>query len=324
MLEVGTGFHPELTGRENIYLNGSILGMSRREIARRFDEIVMFSEIEKFLDTPVKRYSSGMYVTARHSRWRPISNPRSSWWTKSLRSAIASFQKKCMGKMEEVDDQGRTILFVSHNMPAVLRICSRAIFLEQGSVVSDGQVGAVVQNYLSNRAVEQAEVCDLSGMHRTLPTNGNARLLSCRLTTAMKENPWAITFGDQIHLKIGIEVLRPLRDLELGLALNTGTGFELASSLSIDAIEASTVDPGTYTFEVAFPTLTLAPGRYYFGLGLRTDRGMEDHLSEALYFEVRPSTESSQRLVHLRRGAVIPEVRCRFTSKSAETKEREE
>jgi lipopolysaccharide transport system ATP-binding protein len=147
LLEVGTGFHPELTGRENIYLNGSILGMSKREIASKFDEIVAFAEVEKFLDTPVKRYSSGMYVRLAFAVAAHL-QPEILVVDEVLAVGDAAFQKKCLGKMDHVAKEGRTILFVSHNMAAVQALCSRAILLERGKLVQQGRVQDVAQHYL--------------------------------------------------------------------------------------------------------------------------------------------------------------------------------
>ena len=137
LLEVGTGFHPELTGRENIFLNGAILGMRRAEIRRKFDEIVAFAEVEKFLDTPVKRYSSGMYVRLAFAVAAHL-EPEILLVDEVLAVGDARFQKKCLDKMEDVGHGGRTVLFVSHNMPAITRICQRAILLDGGRVVSNG------------------------------------------------------------------------------------------------------------------------------------------------------------------------------------------
>ena len=148
LLEVGTGFHPELTGRENIFLNGSILGMRRKEIARRFDEIVAFAEIEKFLDTPVKRYSSGMYVRLAFAVAAHL-NPEILVVDEVLAVGDAAFQKKCLGKMGEVASQeGRTVLFVSHNMTAVQSLCGRALWMENGTLKADGNPQDVVPRYL--------------------------------------------------------------------------------------------------------------------------------------------------------------------------------
>jgi len=148
LLEVGTGFHPELTGRENIYLNGAILGMARTEIARKFDEIVAFAEVEKFIDTPVKHYSSGMYLRLAFAVAAHL-EPEILLVDEVLAVGDARFQRKCLDKMQSVGQQGRTVLFVSHNMPAITRLCPRTILLDAGKVLSDGPSHQVVSVYLS-------------------------------------------------------------------------------------------------------------------------------------------------------------------------------
>ena len=147
LLEVGTGFHPELTGRENIFLNSVILGMSRKDIKKHFDEIVAFAEIEKFLDTPVKRYSSGMYVRLAFAVAAHM-NPEILIVDEVLAVGDLAFQNKCLGKMEDVSLTGRTVLFVSHNMPAITRLCSRAVLLEGGSLMQEGSTADVISTYV--------------------------------------------------------------------------------------------------------------------------------------------------------------------------------
>jgi lipopolysaccharide transport system ATP-binding protein len=149
-LEVGTGFHPELTGRENIYLNGAILGMGKTEISQKFDEIVAFAEVEKFLDTPVKRYSSGMYVRLAFAVAAHL-EPEILIVDEVLSVGDAQFQKKCLGKMQDVSQgQGRTVLFVSHNIDAIQRLCSQCILLDRGQLIAQGDTASCVAKYLSN------------------------------------------------------------------------------------------------------------------------------------------------------------------------------
>ena len=173
LLEVGTGFHPELTGRENVFLNGAILGMGRHEIRRKFDEIVAFADIEKFLDTPVKRYSSGMYVRLAFAVAAHL-EPEILIIDEVLAVGDAAFQKKCLGKMDEVAKGGRTVLFVSHNMATVSALCNRAVMLREGRLVFDGPVEGVVQHYLadmSERAkIPAAERTDRGGTGEVVTT----------------------------------------------------------------------------------------------------------------------------------------------------------
>lgn len=170
LLEVGTGFHPELTGRENIYLNGAILGMGKREIRRKFDEIVAFAEVEKFLDTPVKRYSSGMYVRLAFAVAAHL-EPEILIVDEVLAVGDAQFQKKCLGKMEDVSQEGRTVLFVSHNMSVIQKMCCSGIFLSQGMIRSQGDVNSVTEKYLndiylSTQSISLSERRDRSGSGR--------------------------------------------------------------------------------------------------------------------------------------------------------------
>jgi lipopolysaccharide transport system ATP-binding protein len=156
LLEVGTGFHPELTGRENIYLNGTILGMTRKEVKEKFDEIVAFSGVEKFIDTPVKHYSSGMYVRLAFAVAAHL-EPEILIIDEVLAVGDAEFQKKCLGKMKEVSGHGRTVIFVSHNMEAVKNLCDRAIFMEKGKLILDGDPVAIIEQYLERQSTLSLE-----------------------------------------------------------------------------------------------------------------------------------------------------------------------
>jgi lipopolysaccharide transport system ATP-binding protein len=199
LLEVGTGFHPELTGRENIYLNGAILGMKRAEIERKFDEIVAFAEIEKFIDTPVKHYSSGMYVRLAFAVAAHL-QPEILMVDEVLAVGDAAFQKKCLGKMGDVAREGRTVLFVSHNMPAVTRLCPRTILLDNGHLLRDGPSHQVMSAYLQSGmgTIATREWPDLS----KAPGNHIARLHAVRVRTEDGE----ITEAIDIRLPVGIEM----------------------------------------------------------------------------------------------------------------------
>ena len=178
LLEVGTGFHPELTGRENIFLNGAILGMQREEIRRKFDEIVDFSEIEKFLDTPVKRYSSGMYVRLAFAVAAHL-EPEILIVDEVLAVGDAQFQKKCLGKMDDVGREGRTVLFVSHNMQAIKALCNRAVLLQKGEVISDNSANGAIAKYLEN--VSESILVRTWPDANTAPFNDSAVLVSAQI-----------------------------------------------------------------------------------------------------------------------------------------------
>src|SRR5579864_5339919 len=178
LLEVGTGFHPELTGRDNIFLNGAILGMRRFEIARKFDEIVAFAEVEKFIDTPVKRYSSGMYVRLAFAVAAHL-EPEILFVDEVLSVGDAAFQKKCLGKLGNVSREGRTIVFVSHNMTALQRLCTRVVWLDHGQVIEAGDAGDIIGHYLQTNAVANLESVWEDNM--TAPGNERVRLRSVRV-----------------------------------------------------------------------------------------------------------------------------------------------
>jgi lipopolysaccharide transport system ATP-binding protein len=214
LLEVGTGFHPELTGRENIFLNGAIIGMKRAEISRKFDEIVAFAEVDKFIDTPVKRYSSGMYVrlafaVAAHLETEVL------LVDEVLAVGDSAFQKKCLGKMGEVAKEGRTVLFVSHNMVAVQNLCSRAFWLKEGEIVSEGATSEMVSKYLSTtfksvtekvwNEIDSAPGTEKVRIHRICirPENGNSQDMITRETPLIVEVEfWNLLPDACFHIKL--------------------------------------------------------------------------------------------------------------------------
>jgi lipopolysaccharide transport system ATP-binding protein len=261
LLEVGTGFHPELTGRENIYLNGSILGMSRREIERRFDEIVAFSEIEDFLDTPVKRYSSGMYVRLAFAVAAHL-EPEILVVDEVLAVGDQAFQKKCLGKMNEVGQSGRTVLFVSHNMAAVKALCSLGVLLKSGSIQQVGPISCVVESYL--RAGLDPEERGFN-RNRRVAQSRECQILAAWLTVnaiRTDEVEWLQSF--QVHLTIKVNErikLSPeylLRDAEQQPILFAPTGLYQGFQ--------ATLQPGTYEVTASFPGQPLAAGTYYLDL----------------------------------------------------------
>ena len=186
LLEVGTGFHPELTGRENVYLNGAILGMTRREIDRKFDEIVAFAAVDQFLDTPVKRYSSGMFVRLAFAVASHL-DPEVLVIDEVLSVGDSAFQKKCLKRIQDVARTGKTVLLVTHHMQLCTDVCTRAIHLRDGTIVADGPVDPVVGGYLAGLRSEQQERRDLCGLPRRTIVVGEARLIDCRLTSPAKE-----------------------------------------------------------------------------------------------------------------------------------------
>jgi lipopolysaccharide transport system ATP-binding protein len=210
LLEVGTGFHPELTGRENIFLNGAILGMRKAEIAGKFDEIVAFAEVERFIDTPVKRYSSGMYLRLAFAVAAYL-EPEILLVDEVLAVGDASFQKKCLNKMESVSEQGRTVLFVSHNMSSVTRLCERTILLDGGRVTCDGPSHEVVSVYLQSGlgTSAQRQWDDV----QTAPGNDVVRLRAVRIRTESGEVTDTVDIRRPIGIEMEFDVLKPGRVL---------------------------------------------------------------------------------------------------------------
>jgi lipopolysaccharide transport system ATP-binding protein len=304
LLEVGTGFHPELTGRENIYLNGAILGMHRAEIKRKFDEIVTFAEVERFLDTPVKRYSSGMYMRLAFAVAAHL-EPEILIVDEVLAVGDSAFQKKCLGKMSEVSSEGRTVLFVSHNMDAIMRLCSRAILLQKGSIIDTGSARDVVNRYSTDHA-EQPVRIPFSDFVPVQHTRRNIFLCSAEWTNREAKTPWAVPYGTPIEFDIVFECKSPVRHVELGIALYAPSGSEIASTSSIVKLPDAHVSPGRHYFRVNYGAFNLVPNSYMFGVGLKSDSGMEDHYPRAFSIDVVPSEESSLTKADTFWGYVVP------------------
>ena len=225
LLEVGTGFHPELTGRENIFLNGAILGMTQREIRKRFDEIVAFAEVEKFLDTPVKHYSSGMYVRLAFGVAAHL-EPEILIVDEALAVGDTDFQKKCLGKMNEVArTQGRTVLFVSHNLEAIINLCTRAIHFKAGRIHATGSATSIVSAYLKKR-VPSSGVVDLIGRKRSEEFRGKARVAKL---LPSEGNDWAFSFRENLSFEIGIMASQQFEEISIGIDVVSTRGFDVAT-----------------------------------------------------------------------------------------------
>ncbi len=236
LLEVGTGFHPELTGRENIYLSGAILGMRRAEIDRRFEEMVAFAEVERFIDTPVKHYSSGMYLRLAFAVAAHL-EPEILLVDEVLAVGDAVFQKKCLGKMGDVASQGRTVLFVSHNMGAVRRLCGRTIFLQQGSLRLAGLTEPVIDRYLNEGAEEVAATVVLPPGSPDAPARGT------RLCFSADGRPQAqFRLGEPWTITLEFEVRAPLPQVSAGVGVSTFTSLPLITYRS----RPQNLSPGRY------------------------------------------------------------------------------
>ena len=263
LLEVGTGFHPELTGRENIYLNGAILGMKKAEIARKFDEIVAFSEVEQFMDTPVKRYSSGMYVRLAFAVAAHL-DPEILLVDEVLAVGDAAFQKKCLGKMGDVAKGGRTVLFVSHNMVAVKRLCPSTVLLHQGRVLVNASTDRALSQYLfgERRPLEGSCIFEPA----TAPGNDQARLRAVRLLRANGSVSAHFRIDEGFCVEVNAEVLRKLPDFHLYIRVASQDGTVVFGSGDWDGgperAFANPTDPGPYRARCHVPPHLLNTGSY--------------------------------------------------------------
>jgi lipopolysaccharide transport system ATP-binding protein len=265
LLEVGTGFDRELSGRDNIYLSGAILGMKKREIDRKFDEIVAFAEVERFLTTPVKRYSSGMYLRLAFAVAAHL-EPEILVLDEVLAVGDAQFQRRCLGKMEEVAGKGRTVLFVSHNMAAIARFCNSCIWLDQGTVREIGNPEEVVAKYLSTGIDETGEV--------RYPDNGTApgseyvRLLAVRIRSGNGEITSSPDSREPMHLEIEYRLLRNAPALRVGMTLIGCEGSVLLSTKDRDSIpEKFPRTAGRYVSRCEIPGHFLNYGQYFITVG---------------------------------------------------------
>lgn len=258
LLEVGTGFHPELSGRENIFLNGAILGMSRADIKKKFDEIASFAEIEKFLDTPVKRYSSGMYVRLAFSVAAHL-EPEILIVDEVLAVGDAAFQKKCLGKMEQVGQEGRTVLFVSHNMGAIRRLCDKGIFLDGGKLLFDGSAEAAIEAYQasSESSVETSGARD--GLIRAVRVLSRGK--SCH----------SIGVGDPLEVEIQTAGVAFSTQIGVGIAFFTESG-EKVSSFNSFMRPFKQFEKNSGIAKVSIPKVPFYPGNYYIEVVIAVNR----------------------------------------------------
>lgn len=258
LLEVGTGFHPELTGRENIYLNAAILGMSRKEVNRKFDDIVSFAEVHKFIDTPVKRYSSGMQVRLAFSVAAHI-EPEILLIDEVLAVGDVSFQNKCLGKMEGVAQQGNTILFVSHNMAAVKNICTRAILLDHGGMVFDGDVDEAVELYLEKGLTGQSAMV---WEDEASPGFEHARLKKVYVASDKLEPTGVVAAKDEFHVIVEYEVLKIIDGMRTGFMMRNQEGVVICGSTDYETLDSRNQEPGVHRSICKFPGNVLNSGRY--------------------------------------------------------------
>ena len=284
LLEVGTGFHPELTGRENIYLSGAILGMRKAEIDRRFDEIVAFSGVEKFLDTPIKRYSSGMNVRLGFSVAAHL-EPEILLVDEVLAVGDTTFQKKCLGKMGEVASRGRTVLFVSHNMTAVHSLCSRAMLLDQGGIASAGKSEEVIQCYLSS-SVRTGE----ARIDPEAPRIGSGIALyeTIRIVNDQGEITGSIPTGSSFGIEMRFRCKEPVTNINFGVSLRGPMQEPIAQMLSrVTQGEMPIAETGG-TVRLFIDRVNIIPGSYYLSIGMSRQGEQIDYVENVLRLDITP------------------------------------
>jgi lipopolysaccharide transport system ATP-binding protein len=283
LLEVGTGFHPELSGRENIYLNGTILGMTRSEVRRKFDEIVAFAEVEQYLDTPVKRYSSGMYVRLAFAVAAHL-EPEILVVDEILAVGDAQFQQKCLGKMENIGQKGRTVLFVSHNMSAVSGLCRSAILLDKGLVVLSGTVKEVIEKYSLTLGRETS--IDLEKF-----SHGGqgffARLQKLSIFNDTGEQSGTFLMGGTAMMRLMVHCYRYMTKFEIGVKVSSLSGIAVHYFVSTWEGMRGDLEEGDHTFEVTIPNIMLLPGKYLIGVWvLREGDLADDHVQGITTIEI--------------------------------------
>jgi lipopolysaccharide transport system ATP-binding protein len=304
LLEVGTGFHPELTGRENIQLNGAILGMTRAEIDRRFDDIVEFSEISRFLDTPVKRYSSGMYVRLAFAVAAHL-EPEVLIIDEVLAVGDAAFQRKCLGRMEDVADSGRTVLFVSHNMQAVRSLCTRVVQLSEGRVVGSGPAATVVDQYLKLKSGADGAM-SWEGDDR--PGDDDARLAAVRiLGTDLQPTPVVIT-SQPFRVQMDVDLEHVVEGLTIGFDLSLADGTVVFRSYQTDGPPDRWpgLHPGRNRLECEIAPDLLNTGRYTVHSRISIDRVRWIVHGGSVSFEVHRDPGDSLNALVDKPGAIAP------------------
>jgi lipopolysaccharide transport system ATP-binding protein len=309
LLEVGTGFHPELTGRENIYLNGAILGMTRSEIERKFDEIVSFAEVEKFIDTPIKRYSSGMNLRLAFSVAAHL-EPEILVVDEVLAVGDAEFQRKCVGKMSDVAEQGRTVLFVSHDMSAILRLTQETIVLDQGRVVMRADSAEAVDYYMTEGMSEAGEIvwpAQAPQVRAAEPFHP----IALRVLDQADRQTDKVMANEAFTVEFEYELNEPIKGLRVGLYLFTSRGEPVFTSFDTDDpqdYEQYAVRPaGRFVSRCTIPGQYLNAGRFVLGVNASSFRIRSYFTDEhALTFSVDPTGAPGSQWAERRRGPLRP------------------
>jgi len=322
LLEVGTGFHPELTGRENVFLNGAILGMSRVEIKKKFDEIVDFAEIEKFLDTPVKRYSSGMYVRLAFAVAAHL-EPEILLVDEVLAVGDAEFQKKCLGKMEDVGKEGRTVIFVSHNMRLITQLCNVAIWLNQGTIFKEGNATSIVSQYFSisdHNENKKKKIPDLLHNHAAR----GLKFTKIYLSNSKGKQTNVINFKEILRLFFHFNVYKKMGEIRIGIAIRSIEGILISVIQQTDEINSTqTIFPiGDHSINVSI-NLPLYPGEYTISLFAKecpgywgSNHSSLDYVENIITFVIRSSSDQKYNLFNIKESyhkfLLLPETKWKL------------
>ncbi len=291
LLEVGSGFHPELTGRENIYLNAAIIGMSREEVRRNFDDIVAFAEVEQFIETPLKHYSSGMHMRLAFAVAAYL-EPEVLLVDEILAVGDVNFQKKCLGKMEDVARAGRTVLFVSHNMSAVRSLCFRGVLLEKGQIALDDTADKVVAHYLSSLQKYQLPTNGKIALEqhpgRTKQFDGPLRVTHCGLQDGSQQSVTSFRSGDEARITIGYDVTALQSSGSVVFILRFKDGLQQCVFVLTNELVGYEFEGLKQTGEVlcVIPKLPLAPGTYSVDVGCKVGSSWSDFVYEAIRVEI--------------------------------------
>ncbi|MET0167793.1 MAG: ABC transporter ATP-binding protein [Vicinamibacterales bacterium] len=299
LLEVGTGFHGELTGRENVYFNGAMLGMTRAEISRKFDEIVAFAEVERFIDTPVKRYSSGMYVRLGFAVAAHL-EPEVLIVDEVLAVGDMRFQNKCIGKLGDVARQGRTVLFVSHNLSAVTNLCTTGMWIDQGRILEQSDAKSIVASYLKGQAQRGSNRGLGNGAEDpsqlTRKGSGDARVLGASLCDESGQHRDTFGIGETIVVQFEMEFARSLPPLHMSVDIRRAdSGLPVLHLLNHDTGTLfEDLPTGRHTFSVEIPNCMLYPGSYMVTLFAAVSGNLLDHVEDVLSFSMVQSGVSKR------------------------------
>lgn len=310
LLEVGTGFHPELTGRENIFLNGAILGMSKKEVRQKFDEIVAFAEVEKFIDTPVKRYSSGMYVRLAFAVAAHL-NSEILLVDEVLAVGDVDFQKKCLGKMGDITGEGRTVLFVSHNLGAVQRLCSKASMIDKGNLIRYGDVHAVIDQYISLNSQMVGIRSDLHNL--SMPSwqrrkSGDLSFSKCALLNPVNQCRAEFKFGEPIIIHIELKSLKKSDITDLGVGISSSSNERIATIRAFDYGMSYTISPNQpLRINISLKHFYLLPGQYNLMIYALSSGGSIDVIHQVMIFQILESAFQNYVSLLNPEGFVQPE-----------------